>query len=296
MGSIKKTIAVGIITYNRHETLKIVLDALQKQTRRAEEIIVVDNSTNFETQKLLKNYTKVKYFHIKKRIYQPQARRIVLEKCNADIIAFLDDDAVPEPQWLASLQDSYNGGNVVGVTGPALNCVEPGKPAEKIIRSDKNRNYFTAYGDVRSDSRRWIPSKPVKCTIMLGANMSFLTEALRNVGFDGFYGKDAAFREETDPQVALVRQGFTFVYNPKAIVWHMKYAKGGIRSNPPENYYYYCGVNHRHFADKYFSRWRSRLSWIFWSQNPPCLWLALMLAVFKRDKKILKWHKGLWKK
>ncbi len=289
-------ISVGIITFNRPETLKLVLEALKLQTRKADEIIVVDNSTNDETQKLMKKYPKVKYTYVKERIFQPQARNIILKKCNGNVIAFLDDDAVPEKQWLSAIEESYSDDNVAGVTGPALNCIKPGKPTEKIVRSDKNRNYFTSYGDIRSDSRRWIPSKPIKCSIMLGANMSFRMNFPEKIHFDEFYGKDAAFREETDPQVALIKKGGIFVYNPKALTWHMKFAKGGIRSNPPENYYYFCGINHRHFADKYFPKWKSRLSWIFFSLNPPCLWLAVVMAIARRDKNILKWHKGLWAK
>ncbi len=299
----KINISVGIITFNRPETLKLVLKALEAQTKQPYEILVVDNSTNFATKNLMKKFLAkrrlrrqhtLKYHYVKERIFQPHARNMILKKCNGNVIAFLDDDAVPEPQWLAAIEECFSDKTVVGATGPALNCIEPGNPTEKIITSGKNRNYFTSCGDVRSDSRRWIPPASVGCTIMLGANMSFRTELLKRIGFDEFYGKDAAFREETDPQVALIKQGFRFVYNPSAVVWHMKFSKGGIRSNPPENYYYYCGVNHRHFADKYFPKWKSRLSWIFFSLNPPCLWIALGLSVMRRDKSLLKWHKGLW--
>jgi len=287
-------ISIGIVTYNRPETLKRVLDSLKTQTKKPLEIIIVDSSEDNETEKLVKKYKKIKYIHTKNRVYQPAARNMILKKCKGEIISFLDDDAIPEKKWLENVEKGFVEFDVVGVTGPALNTDNDLKPTEKIIRTNKNQNYFTSSGDIRCEARRWIPSKPVFCSIMLGANMSFLVEPLREIGFDEFYGRDAAVREETDPQIALIKKGYKFVYVPGALVYHLKNQKGGIRANPKGNYFFWAGVNHRHLADKYFPKWKSRLSWIFWSINPPCLWLCVALAIIRRDPSILKWHKGLW--
>jgi GT2 family glycosyltransferase len=286
-------ISVGIVTYNRPETLKLVLDSLRNQTKRPHEVIIVDSSNNKETEKLAKKY-RTKYMHTKKRLYQPQARNIILKKCKGDVIAFLDDDSVPEKKWLENIEKGYSFENVVGVAGPALNSDNRMRVLENIVRTEKNRNYFTSSGDLLMDTRRWVPQKPVFCSLMLGANMSFLIRPLREIGFDEFYSRDAAVREETDPQIALVKKGYRFVYMPGALTFHIKAKVGGIRSNPEKDYYYWAGVHHRHMADKYFPRWKTRLSWIFFSRNPPCLWLCIVLAIFRRDMNILKWHKGLW--
>jgi glycosyltransferase involved in cell wall biosynthesis len=285
---------IGIITLNRPQTLRLVLEALGKQTRDPFEIIVADNSTGSDTQELLKQYPGVVNLRIRERLYQPHLRNIILNHCRGEVIAFLDDDAVPKPKWLESIEEGYLDREVAGVTGPAINCESPGNATVHLIHPASNRNYFTPSGDMRSDARRWIPPHPVKCTVMLGANMSYRTELIRRIRFDEFYGRDAAFREESDPQVAIIREGYSFLYHPGAFVWHMCFRQGGTRVNPRKDYYYHAGVNHRYFADKYFPRWRSRMAWIFWSVNPPCAWLALALAILRRDVNILKWHRGLW--
>jgi len=284
-------VSVGIVTFERSHTLKLVLDSLEKQ--KPNEVIIVDSSRNEKTRNLVKDYD-VKYIRTDKRIYQPQARNIILRECTYKVIAFLDDDAIPGNKWLENIKKGYSF-DVVGVTGPAINVNNELKPIEKILRTDKNQNYFTSYGDIRCEARRWVPSKPIFCSIMLGANMSFLKDKLMDVGgFDEFYSHDAAVREETDPQIALIKRGYKFIYMPGALVYHLKSEIGGIRENPKKDYYYWAGVHHRYLCDKYFPKWKSRLSWIFWSVNPPCIWLAIVLAILKKDFNILKWHKGLW--
>jgi glycosyltransferase involved in cell wall biosynthesis len=287
-------ISVGIVTYKRPETLKLVLDNLRTQSKKPYEIIIVDSSDDDKTEKLVKKY-RVKYIHTEKRIYQPQARNIILKKCRGDVIAFLDDDSIPDRSWLENIEKGYSYENVVGVSGPALNTDEKMVVKEKIIRSEKNRNYFTSSGDLLMEAKRWIPPEPVFCSLMLGANMSFLVKPLKEVGFDEFYSHDAAVREETDPQIALIKKGCRFVYMPEALTYHIKAASGGIRANPEKDYYYWAGIHHRYMADKYFPKWKTRLSWIFWSRNPPCIWACLLLAVCRRDMNILKWVWGLWR-
>jgi glycosyltransferase involved in cell wall biosynthesis len=266
-------ISVGIPTYNRPETIKMCLSALEKQTKKPHEVIIIDSSDNDETKKIVKKFKlKIVYKHQEDKI----ARNTILRLCKGDVIAFLDDDAIPKKDWLENIEKGYSFSKVVGVTGPAINSDMSMKPTEKILKTSKNQNFFTSYGDIRCESRRWIPPKPVFCSVMLGANMSFLVKELREIGgFDEFYGSDGAIRIETDPQIALIKKGYRFVYMPKAFVFHLKYEKGGARqSNPKKNYFYSGGVHHRYMSDKYFPKWKSRLSWIFWSINPPCLWLA----------------------
>jgi len=286
--------SVGIVTYNRPETMKMVLDNLKIQTKKPLEIIVVDSSENNETEKLTKKYKKIKYIRTKKRLYQPQARNIILKKCRGDIIAFLDDDAIPKKDWMKNILKGFEYENAVGVTGPAITCNKKLKPTMKILRTDKNQNYFTSYGDMRSESRRWVPPKPVFCSLMLGANMSFLLKPLEEIGFDEFYSHDAAVREETDPQIALIKKGFRFIYMPKAFVYHLKSEIGGIRTNNKKDYYYWAGVHHKYLCDKYFPKWKTRLAWLFVSKNPPCLPLCIILSLIRKDLNILKWIKGLW--
>ncbi|MBI2579902.1 MAG: glycosyltransferase family 2 protein [Candidatus Aenigmarchaeota archaeon] len=288
-------ITVGIITHNRSETISRCLKSLALQTRPPDEIVVVDTSDDNKTELLInKIKMPVKYTRPKNRIRQPAARNMILKNSKGDIIAFLDDDTVPKKFWLENVEKSFgHDKNIAGACGPAIDCDKNLNPTHKMLRTDRNQNFFTSCGDVREKTRLWVPPRPVKCSVMLGANMAFRTDKLKEVGgFVDFYTGGYGFREENFPQVALIKKGYTFLYNPKVFVWHIKKRAGGAEKD--FEHYYLCGKYHRYFADKFFPKWKSRLSWIFWSFSPPCLWICIILSVIRRDKSILRWQKGLW--
>lgn len=284
---------VGIITYRRPDAVKRCLKAVMNQATKPKEIIVVDSSENDKTERIVEK-AEVTYKHFRKRLYLPKARNIILKSCGTEIIAYLDDDAIPTPHWLENIIKGYSKPEIAGVGGPCINVDETFAIKERIITGQKNRNYFKSTGDIRCDGRRWIPPKATETQIMMGGNMSYLTSKLREVsGFDEHYDLPC-FREETDVQMALIRKGYNFKYMPKAIVWHLQEKRGGIADIKQSDYYCRCGKNHKYFCDKYFSKLKSRLSWIFWSISPPCLWLAIALAIIRRDRRYLGWIRGLF--
>ncbi|MFC2143117.1 glycosyltransferase family 2 protein [Candidatus Aenigmatarchaeota archaeon] len=286
---------IGIITHNRHDMISICLKSISKQTTKPEKIIIVDTSDNDKTKHAIKkSKLRIKYIHLKKRVKQPEARNIILKNTTTDIIAFLDDDTSLKKKWLEKIVEGYSySDDIVGVCGPAINSDLKLRALEETISTDKNQNFFKSTGDVRDKSRKWIPTKPVKCQVMLGANMSYLTKKIKAVGgFVSFYKEGYGFREENFPQVKMIRKGGNFLYHPEAFVWHIKTRSGGAEFYL--DHYYLCGKNHKIFADKLFSKWKSRASWIFWSVSPPCLWITFALAIKRRNRNILRWHKGLW--
>jgi len=48
------------------------------------------------------------------------SRNMGIKRAKGDIIAFIDDDAVPFPDWLEKTAGSFTDDRVIGVTGPAL--------------------------------------------------------------------------------------------------------------------------------------------------------------------------------
>ncbi len=292
------TISVAICTYNRSHTLARVLGEIAKQTRQATQVIIVDSSQDDASDKVVAQCPlPINYIRKKERTILPIGRNLALTACTSDIICFLDDDAIPAPKFLQSIMDSFQDPAIVGVTGPTISTDDDLKPREQIITDNRNRTRVFPWGEVRSDTRRWIPSRPLPCTVMIGANMSYRTDDLKKIGgFDPEF-VNPSFREESDVQVSLRRQGGKFLYHPEAYVNHITKSPGGIEDIEvaQAKYFYLAGRNHRYFADKHFPRWLSRLSWLLWSRTPPCLWLALILSVV-RGPQYLAWHKGLWKK
>lgn len=285
---------IGIITHNRSAIISKCLSGISKQTTKPEKIIIVDTSNNNDTEKIIKKIRMpVQYIRLKKRIRQPAARNLILKNTKTDILAFLDDDSVPGKDWLKNIIMGYGfGSSIAAVAGPAVNSDTNLKPLVNIKRTDKIQNTVNSSGDVRFNGA-WVPSRPIICKSMIGANMSFLTEKLRSAGgFVDFYKEGYGFREENFPQIELLKRGYAFMYMPEAFVYHVKTRTGG--ADKDVEHFYLCGKYHRYFADRFFPKWKSRLAWIFWSISPPCIWLCVLLAIRRRDLSILKWHKGLW--
>lgn len=292
-------ITVALVTYNRAKDIERCIKAILKQSVLPDQIIIVDSSSDNKTKKIVKklNHKIIKYIRSDKRLFIPEARNVALKECKTKYIAYSDDDTVPCKDWIKFLLEGFIKYNTAGASGPSINSDKNLKPLLNEIHDTKNKNYFTCWGEIRTDSRRWVPPKPVCCTAMHGSNMAYKTKILIDAG--GFDEKclGPSFREDSHPQVAIIRKGNKFIYHPKAKVYHLVGKKGGISDIEfnVNRYFYEAGINHRDFSDKYFNKLLARLSWIFWSKNPPCLWIAFLRKMIER-KNYLAWHKGLWSK
>lgn len=103
-------VAVVIITYNRLELLKKVLDAVKGQTRKADEIIVVNNSSTDGTEDWLNEQDGI--YHLKQENVgssggQYAGFKKALEG-NFDYVWTMDDDVVPMKDCLAALLHKAN--------------------------------------------------------------------------------------------------------------------------------------------------------------------------------------------
>ena len=116
--NIRATIA--ICTRNRTDDLKDCLDALIKLPDRGQEILVVDNDPSTDaTKKLVAQYPSVRYVHEERKGLDIARNRAIAEASN-DIVAFTDDDALPDPDWLDKLVRHFENPMVMCVTGMTM--------------------------------------------------------------------------------------------------------------------------------------------------------------------------------
>jgi glycosyltransferase involved in cell wall biosynthesis len=124
-------VSVIVPTFNRAARLSTLLDDLSRQEAGglAFEVLVVDNGSADDTARIVERWTE-----------RDRRFRYVLERCAgascarnagiaaacAPILAFIDDDVRPNPDWIASLHRSF-------AADPALDClggrIEPRWPA-----------------------------------------------------------------------------------------------------------------------------------------------------------------------
>jgi glucosyl-dolichyl phosphate glucuronosyltransferase len=147
------------------------------------------------------------------------ARNCGLALTATTIVAFLDDDAIPQPDWVACLARAYGAASrqhVLGVGGAIVPSWAQGRPS-----------WFPAEFDwVVGCTYKGARTEPGPVRNMLGANMSFRTQQLRRIGgFRDGIGRIGAVPlgcEETEACIRMSRlcPGGQIRFEPTAVVHH----------------------------------------------------------------------------
>lgn len=97
----KPLVSVIIPTYKRTAYLKLTLDSIQNQTFQDFEVIVVDDGTPTEENRLLcEQYEKVQYIKIENSGGPAKPRNFGIQKAKGKYLAFVDDDDIWLPNKL----------------------------------------------------------------------------------------------------------------------------------------------------------------------------------------------------
>lgn len=83
------TISCVIIAYNAEATLSICIESIQKQTVRPQKIIVIDDNSNDETNKIAKSLN-CKVFKNNRTLGRGYCRNLGVQVCDTDFILFCD--------------------------------------------------------------------------------------------------------------------------------------------------------------------------------------------------------------
>ncbi len=218
------TASVVVITYERPAYLARCLDHLAAQTTPPVEIVVVDSSQGRETAELVADrYPAVRYEVCNAGSgAMATARDIGYRRTTGDVVAFVDDDAFAEPEWLAQLLGHFADPSVGGVGGRQIRG-QPGELTEGVDAIGRLLPDGTLTGHFAAD-----PGQAIEVDHLLGASMSFRRSVIDELGgiHDGYRG--TCVREESDLCLRVGRAGYRLVYEPDAVVEHVAapYAKG----------------------------------------------------------------------
>jgi glycosyltransferase involved in cell wall biosynthesis len=132
-------ISVIIITLNRAEWLSETLSSLLDQSRRAEEVIVVDNGSTDHTKDIAESFKdklNIKYIHEEKRGI-PFARNAGIKYASKEIIAFIDDDCIAHKDWLKYIELTFLRDPNIGMVGGEVSYL---KSSEAIVDKFYSKN------------------------------------------------------------------------------------------------------------------------------------------------------------
>jgi cellulose synthase/poly-beta-1,6-N-acetylglucosamine synthase-like glycosyltransferase len=217
----RPSISVVVCTRDRPHMLAKCLEALRQLDYSAYEVIVVDNAPSTDETAQLTTRFNVRYIR-EMRPGLDWARNRGIAAAQNEIIAFTDDDACPDPQWLGAIAEGFSEQEVMAVTGLIV-------PAE--LATEAQMVFEFGYGGMSHGFRRRVIRRSVLTDYELlwasafgtGANMAFRREVFDAIGqFDVALDVGTASGGGGDIELLhrLVMRGHTLVYEPAALVWH----------------------------------------------------------------------------
>jgi O-antigen biosynthesis protein len=195
-------ISVIICTHNGSETIFNCLRGVQGLDYPAMEVIIVDDGSTDDTANIARQFP----FHVVSisHLGLSTARNVGLQNATGEIVAYIDDDAWPDPHWLTYLALTFQDQACAGAGGPNIR-----PPGENIV------------GDCVADS----PGGPIHVMLtdveaehLPGCNMAFKREALVAVG--GFDPVFLTAGDDVDLCWRMQSAGLKLVFSPAAVVWH----------------------------------------------------------------------------
>ncbi|UNK70147.1 glycosyltransferase family 2 protein [Microbacterium sp. H1-D42] len=219
----ERSAVVVVATYRRPDHVRKCLEHIAGQATRAARVVVVDASPDDLTRAVVEGFPEVEYRRNDLGVGTLAASRAIgVQGTTEEIIAFIDDDAYAEPQWLAEILAAYDDPTVGAVGGRADND-RPGEELEGWDSIGRFRRDGTLTGNFGAD-----PGRIVETDHMLGANMTVRAEALRSIGGIRDFYPGTCLREDSDLALRVKVAGYRVVFAPRASVLHVagEYAKG----------------------------------------------------------------------
>ncbi|WP_337884925.1 glycosyltransferase family 2 protein [Fischerella thermalis] len=215
------TISVMIPTYRRPQDLARCLKALEQQTRKPEQVVVVVRDTDTDSWSFLQDYHPQGFSLEAATVKVPgvvAAMNVGLDTARGDIIAITDDDAAPHPDWLARIEAHFVSDPCIGgVGGRDLVYVNN----ELIYKGEsKVVGKLQWYGRVIGDHHKGIGAAR-EVDVLKGVNMAYRRSAIAHLHFDErMLGTGAQVHFELAFSLALRSQGWKLIYDPLIIVDH----------------------------------------------------------------------------
>ena len=237
-----KKVSIVICTYNRASYLARTLDSLNDLSYNNFEVIVVNGPSTDESIEILQLYKyKIKIRSNPERNLSI-SRNIGIKASSGEIIALIDDDAIPDPNWLDDILSYYTDDSIGGVGG-------------KVYGPGGNHFQFTnGIIDIwgKPETLRQTPGdynnpNGTVFNIMMGTNSTFSRKALLEIGgFDEYY---EYYHDESDVDVRLIKRGYKILHHPCAYIHH-EFAKSHIRKSTYNINWYPIGKNTVYFGIK----------------------------------------------
>ncbi|MCC7362935.1 MAG: glycosyltransferase family 2 protein [Dehalococcoidia bacterium] len=218
MPSTPPAISVVVPTRNRPEHLREALEAVRAGALSAFELLVMDQSNGDDTRAVVESFDDERLrWHRMPRNGACPARNLGAALARADLVAFLDDDCTPLPDWLERIDRAFS-------RDPDLQFIF-GELRPPDVREEGGG--YPEFLPAEFTPRQRRRSRKV-AMVAAGANMATRKSFLRRVGaFDELLGPARPDVKSNDSSMSykVWRSGAKWVATPRIAVIH----KNGFR-------------------------------------------------------------------
>lgn len=195
-------ISVVVCSYNGSATIRDTMEGLQKLDYPKFEVIVVNDGSKDNLADIVKEYP-VQLITTQNRGLS-SARNTGMYNAKGEIVAYIDDDAYPDPHWLHYLAYAYRNSTHQCIGGPNIAPYEDGPIATCVANAPGGPVHVLETDEIAEH----VP----------GCNMTFRRDALLAIGgFDPIYRSAG---DDVDACWRIQQNGGTIGFHPSALVWH----------------------------------------------------------------------------
>ncbi len=199
MQSDNHKVSVILLTKNSAPTVQKSIESIFMQTRKPDEVVVVDGNSSDATLDIVKK-------HPVKLITEPglgfgHARNLGVKNASGDIVFFLDSDCYAEPNWIENALLTFESDTeIVGVTG-----------LTRLWNTESAVARFLAHVGGRIN----MPTKRRFVRIAPTMNLALKREAINDVG--GF--DETLVRCEDTDLTYKITHTHKILYDPNVVIW-----------------------------------------------------------------------------
>ncbi len=195
-------VSVVVCSRNGARTIADCLEGLRSVRYPDFEVIVVDDGSTDDTATIARRYGA----HV---IQTPNcglssARNTGLEAATGEVVAYLDDDAWPDPDWLVHLTTALSQDGCAAAGGPNLPPAGDGPIADSVANAPGGPSHVLLSDHIAEH--------------LPGCNLAVWKRRLQAIG--GFDPQFCVAGDDVDVCWRLQQEGWHLAFAPGAVVWH----------------------------------------------------------------------------
>ena len=202
----KEKVSIYIPAYNAEKTIKYCIESVVNQSKKFDEIIVIDDKSTDNTLKILEEFSNINIIKNNTNMGLGYNRNLGMKISSNSIVASIDADVVLNTRWLEIMINNISKNH---------NTMFGGKMTEKLIE-----NKFNAWR-AKYYSQNWGKKFIFNPPFLYGCNTLLKKSAWKNVnGYDENLktnGEDVDFINRIKSH-----QNYQTIYQPDAKCYHLQ--------------------------------------------------------------------------